>query len=111
MDVYSHGGECCGRLHLSDFPWAGPSNTSIAYFKNRMQEPLEGYREDEPDNEKHCVEVTLVDEQATNVGSSGKSWDAVLTEYGFKKVYAFRNPNSGNTVWVYLYSTNELKLV
>lgn len=89
----SHGGGCCGRVHLSDFPTI-PTLATIAALKT--QTPV-----------RRCTEITLTYYQAKTKGWNGYTWDAVLKELGWKLVMCFNNGNSGNDVYVYLHSTTE----
>lgn len=118
-----HGGDCCGRLHISNFP-DNPSESCIAALNAMLDENMcdcdeDGYY-DENDNwieggrepnlfRSHCVEVTLTEYQATIGKMNGKTWHQILTEdLGFDQVYEFRNPNTDNKVRVYLLSDNEI---
>lgn len=92
----SHGGGCCGRVHLSDFGYA-PTISYIASLKT--QTPA-----------RRCTEITLTAQQAARKGWNGYTWDAVLKELGWKLVMVFNNGNSGNNVGVYLHSTTERRL-
>lgn len=119
-----HGGDCCGRLHISNFPDV-PSESALKALNAMLNEDLsdcdddDGYY-DEDDNwienerdpnlfRNYCVEVTLTEQQATIGTMEGKTWHQILTEdLGFTQVYEFRNPNTDNKVRVYLLSDNKI---
>ena len=119
-----HGGDCCGRLHISNFPDV-PSESALKALNSMLREDLSdcdddsGYY-DEDDNwvegesdpklfRNHCVEVTLTEYQDTIGKMGGKTWHQILTEdLGFDHVYEFRNPNTDNKVRVYLLSDNKI---
>ena len=108
-----HGGDCCGRRHLSEFNYDGPYKAIVGAVKNALNEGFENYDEDYINYSDMCHEVTLTEEQALTVsvhkGCEGKTWDQVLTEeLGFKRVFKFRNPNTSNVVFVYLHSDSEV---
>ena len=119
-----HGGDCCGRLHISNFPDV-PSEPALKALNSMLDEDLNyddgegGYYDDDDEwvegeaNPKlfrtHCVEVTLTESQATFNKMDGKTWHQILTEdLGFDQVYEFRNPNTDNKVRVYLLSDNKI---
>lgn len=129
--IEDHGGGCCGRRHLFEFRYNFPNMEEYNRVRNLLDDYIYcDFYEDEGEEESSiqvfdlCVEVTLTQDQAFNTphkpwSSSlkdwdnpkfkNKTWDQVLREdFGFKRVYAFRNPNTDNEVYVYLYSSNEL---
>lgn len=114
MYTENHGGDCCGRKHIFELGSYGPTLARVARLQDLLTDD-DSYHEDDEgyleyyNNAHHCVEVTLTSAQATWIApDTGKIWDDVLTkELGFKRVFAFKNPNSGNIVYVYLFSLNE----
>lgn len=88
-----HGGGCCGRGHLYGFSNV-PTLAQIASLKGQT-------------TPRRCVEVTLTYNQMSTKGWNGYTWDAILKELGWKCVMKFNNGNSGNDVFVYLFSTTE----
>lgn len=115
MYTENHGGDCCGRKHIFELGRYGPTLARVAKLQDLLNDD-DSYREEDDEdyseyynNAHHCVEVTLTSTQATQKASdTGKIWDDVLTkEFGFKRVFAFKNPNTDNIVYVYLFSLNE----
>lgn len=97
FSITSHGGHCCGRLHIYGF--GAVTKNDIGSLKG-ICTPRRG----------RGIEITLTDSQARRRGWEGYSWHEVLLELGWKYVFAFNNGNSGNNVRVYFFSTTERKL-
>lgn len=112
LEVEKHGGGCCGRFHISNFPEVGEhinalpnaladkiSNVEVALKQGAVDLHIEyGECDDEDcitgDEYSFCAEVVLVDSQLDD-------WQAALLLTGFKKVHEFRNSNSGNMCHVF----------
>lgn len=112
-----HGGHCCGRFHVSDFPYLTPEQKAHpeaaakqkAFVEVALEEGAEvlwdeygpcddetGEREPfDMDACSYCAEVVLIETQRVN-------WEQVLLDLGFTMVQKFRNSNSDNWCYVYL---------
>lgn len=107
---------CCGLIFVQN--WSGHndgwlnykgdvSDKNITLLKDMMEHPTnyedEVYR-------GMCYLATLTEEQTFKKDKEGRCWDSVLKELGWDLVYKFKNPNSYNVVYIYLYSMNKEKV-
>lgn len=115
MRYVSHGGKCCGMMHIHGFNWYDFEDHARAlnglndainralerrYYFNRAYyntyygdlSPAEREKQRLKDRaDWNClIEVILIDEQLED------GWAAVLEERGFKLVTRFYNDNSNN---------------
>lgn len=81
--------ECCGLGGIHGF--SGPRD----YIEQELRERIE----DHVGANKGRILVTLSEQQYEH-------WEPLIKHYGFRKVDAFRNPNSGNNVRIYLLKCN-----
>ena len=112
----NHSGYCCGRFHVCNFDTYKMEDNlrSIKEELDRTNYDFEAMYEeavptygDDPNMSGMCCEITLADYQI-NLEHKGKTFKTHLEDMGFKEVYKFLNPNSGNVVHVFLYSSNEV---
>lgn len=98
IDKSYHGGDCCGIQHIWDFP-DRPNKTAITDFQDCIK------------TSGIASEVVLTSLQKTTKNpNTSKCWDDVLRECGFKEVFSFINPNTGNVLHVYYHSTKEVSI-
>lgn len=127
MSCSHHGGGCCGVFHVHDFPSDFHGHASGMNQKKWLKTAVEAGREKQHGHyyegpcdcgEDGCsyegdyvdsvdavyaVDVVLADYQMD-------MWEETLTAAGFKMVLSFENTNSGNTCYIFLGLTTELKL-
>lgn len=94
LDMEGHGGGCCGRAHLYDFPDLDEckrttSKERVDFILNRIHSSYRGGM---------GVEVVLNEEQLPQ-------WRGAVTKAGFKQVFKFRNKNSGLMCHVFMLDT------
>lgn len=117
MDLVSHGGECCGAVHLCGFhDWT--EREIKGYLKDALFVKNPDYNPDEWDEEYKyfsnfydeytpygtgslLVEVCLTDSQLMRNNSALAK---CLKKLGFRKGPRWYNPNSGNHVTMFTYS-------
>lgn len=119
MYVRRHGGGCCGISHVWGLEYFYPFDAkdrekarikklkqlcNRAYRNNRNRRI--GYfgwmagRTEAKDWKQHNIQVVITQKQ--------EEWVASLEELGFKKVYAGKNGNSGNTCYIWMLEMKEL---
>ena len=105
----NHGGKCCGRQHLFAFDdvdlqpeWEGPELSHRDKVEGLRQYIKENWPSRPGVNRGLGVEVVLADYQLG-------TWSRALTAVGFRRVFTFRNENSGNACYVYMLDTSKLK--
>lgn len=115
LEVGSHNGGCCGRYHISNF-FYGRVDHDVATLKEILSsrtfygelEREDPEREDEYELSHMCAEICLTTEQLWCEDKKGKTLEKRLLKMGFEEVYRFINPNSKNTVVVFLYSEDKV---
>lgn len=117
-----HGGDCCGRRHISGFGYSGPQKVEVDFLKKALGSfgpefaHLRRYGDD-PGYDKYKygnfgVEITLTTAQKvisakkfatkpSNLSEMGDTWEEILPQLGFVEVYEFTNPNTNNRIHVY----------
>jgi len=112
VNLEVHGGYCCGRYHIYEFEGYGerPKDwiEKVKEILNRDNYDLDDY-EEEVTLEEMCCEITLTEQQALQE-QDGKTFESMIKKIGFEEVYRFNNPNSGNIVRVYMYSSNKVEI-
>ncbi len=110
--VDHHGGGCCGRFHVWNFSDYNMVK-NLASIKGYLEHENENcggeggdYLEDDTKSGM-CCEITLNEDQV-GIKHEGKTFMTHLEDMGFEDVYQFGNPNSGNVVHVFLYSSNKV---
>lgn len=108
-----HAGGCCGRSHIFSFSGATKLKEQISEILSEENDNYQEY-ESNPDYGDDstlagkCVEICLTECQC-NYKLGNKSRKQIIEEVGFEEVYRFLNPNSGNIVVVFLYSSNKVE--
>ena len=123
--VNSHGGECCGRKHIYtidsflrlDNIFDKVFLDEFLNFINSLEVYDEEWNNDENYIKDLCYEITLTDyvsekkietKKENYEKYNGKTMNEFLYMFGFEKVYSFINPNTDNTVHVYLWSSSKV---
>lgn len=117
LDVSTHGGGCCGIIHLSDFnDYDGvlsDEEGKTAFIKEGVDDAIQQYSENfvscncghcpsskhNKDNWHCACEVVLNEHQM-------KSWRNAVETVGFRQSFSFLNSNSGNRCHVFYLETN-----
>lgn len=116
-EVELHGGKCCGRFHIHNFPFLGAKYRTDAALADKIaavEDAKErgatklyveyGERYDEENDEyfdfdmaeaSYVAEIVLTQSQLPD-------WHEALLAAGFESVYEFKNSNSGNICHVFL---------
>lgn len=95
MYVEEHGGACCGICHLYDFPrFANVENIK------ELKWEIRGIILDK--GRGVAIECVITNRQ--------KQWAPILRKIGFKKVFQWKNPNSGNTCNQYILNTRQVRM-
>jgi len=84
MEIRGHGGGCCGIRHIRGF--YGSVEEVRRILRNNLAYLPRG----------RAAEVVLTDNQL-------QRYEPLLLEEGFRKVFHFRNANSGNVCHIYYY--------
>lgn len=112
MNTEEHIGECCGRAVIAGFSGTPTAvDACFSALKKHLSEESDYYDEDEeysPLVEDLGCEVTLTEHQCSMKNKEGKTQRELVESLGFKLVFSFRNPKSGNICRVFMYSTSEV---
>jgi hypothetical protein len=117
MEIYEHGGECCGVRHISDFYGKylnfGSRVRAIVSELNsvRLIGDLIGDFDCNCDNDEDCYCESEYEHspeegqsylfEAIHAGEQIKVWERAMLAVGFKPVTEFINRNTGNLCRVY----------
>lgn len=87
MITKSHGGDCCGIVHIHDIPPYTPSN--VRRLKVKTEEEID-------ENAHGLVEVVLTTRKSNK-------WHEAIKKIGYREVSKFINPKTGNICIIYHY--------
>lgn len=90
MYCSEHGGDCCGRGHIVGF-----DRDITEKLIERELRSCQGMLQEDDYTGHFCIEAVLTKGQKNLHHKK-------LIKLGFKEVWSFVNPNSGNTCYVYL---------
>lgn len=102
MNFTHHGGDCCGRCHIFGFE---------EYDDEDCLPTVQDFRDAVKASGNLCIEVVLTRDQIDHgtFCGGGRMIDAVL-DAGFREVFSFRNPNTGNECVVFLKAGDPIRV-